>query len=440
MTTNTSCCGGRREPVGPGVTRDAAAVLANAEASLRRGLDLKRWWDEAYRTDSFAQKFQLTVSIDRPDESFGFFDVAKVDGRDMRIMGNYQSLLYDRPKSPTASKALAAQWIRDQVRQFALRYFMRVSSFFQPETFIQPDTLIPPQDRPQTPSWLRPLSWCPERNPVEIGFGFEQLYYKAAGDGQVRPFQEIEETKIVDLRRIGPEFEWILPWVTIFNFNFVTQPFGPGTPSLSVPLSEGSYLVMNRDFVVNEEEPSPGLLGRYGFGYSFIKNPELSNPVFNLAYGPGEFDAAIEIIQWTVDTEGKILVEAIFVVNRPTSISSVSLNPFNWAYGAAGLLTLGASRYLLAPFQQAVDRLPGSGLSFDPARLLVSTANLMTGGLAARDFCISLEQLERDFLVQHFQQHYQTLVGSLQTWRQIPNWLAPEEELPRWVVTGRSEP
>jgi hypothetical protein len=429
MTTGTSCCGDRQTAPRNRVDRAHEAVLASADTYLRRGLDLKRWWDQAYATNSFAQKFHLTVSVDRPDESFGFFDVATVDGREMPIMGNFQSLLYDRPKSPATDKVKAAQWMRDQVRQFALRYFMRVSSFVQPEEF------IPPGERAQTPALLRPLSWCPEENPLQIGFGFHQRYYKGAGDGRVRPFPETESTKIVDLRRIGPEFEWILPQVTIFNFNFTVQPFGPQTPSVVVPLPEGSYLIMNRDFVVNEEAPAPELLGRYGFGYAFIKNPE---PTL-FGFGPGEFDAAIEIIQFSVKKDGSVSSEAIFVVNRPTRIANVSLNPFNWGYGAADLLTFGTSRYLLAPLKQAVDRLPGSALSFDPVSLFVTTANLMTGGLAARDFCISLQRLERDFLVQHFQQHYQTLIGSVQTWRQIPNWLAPEEELPPWVVTGRSE-
>jgi hypothetical protein len=428
VTLGTSCCGGgRRTAPRDSVEAKREAALATADLYLRRGLDLKRWWDQVYPTNSFARKFPLTVSTNRPDESFGFFDETMVGGRQMPIMGNFQSLLYDRPKSPTTDKVKAAQWMRDQVRQFALRYFMRVSHFTQPEAY------IPPTDRPQVPSFLRPLSWCPEENPSSIGFGFQQLYYKNATEGVVRAFPETDSYQIVDLRRIGPEFEWILPQVRIFNFNFTIQPFGPGTPSVAVPLDEGSYLIMNRDFVVHQEEPEPGVLGRYGFGYAFIKNPVPGL----FGFGPGEFDAAIEIIQFTVLKDGSIKSEAIFVVNRPTRILNVSLNPIDWGYSAASLLTFGTSRYLLAPFKQAAGLLPGSDLSFDPVSLFISTANLMTGGLAARDFCVSMEQQERDFLVQHFQQHYQTLIGSLQTWRQIPNWLAPEDELPSWVVSGR---
>ena len=50
---------------------------------------------------------------------------------------------------------------------------------------------------------------------------------------------------------------------------------------------------------------------------------------------------------------------------------------------------------------------------------------------------ISRRQLEKDFLVQHFKQHYVTIVGSLLTWRQIPDWL-DGRALPEWVLTGKS--
>ncbi|HEX4963475.1 MAG TPA: hypothetical protein VF173_21785 [Thermoanaerobaculia bacterium] len=424
---DTTCCAG--PAASPwSVSQDERAVLDSVDLYLRRGLDLKRWWDQACAANSFAQKFPLTVSFNRPDESFGFFDVARVDGRDMPIMGNYQSLFYDQPKSPVADKVRAAQWVRDQLRQFVLRYFMRISHFRLPEAFIANAA------QPRVPAWLRPLSWCPKESPSQVGFGFSQFFSKQSANGAIRGFPESDRYQIVDLRRIGPELAWLLPSVRIFDFKFSFQPFGPGTPSLVLPLNEGSYLVMNRDFVIDEDEPTPDLLGRYGFGYAFIKNPRSGL----LSYGPGEFDAAIEIIRFTVDRAGRIRAEAIFVANRPSRVASLSLNPLDWGYEAANLLTLGASRYFLAPFKRAWESLPGSSASFDPVRLLISTASLMTAGLAARDFCVSLEQLERDFLVIHFQQHNAALVGSLETWRQVSDWLASEDELPSWVVTGRS--
>src|SRR3954465_10491556 len=189
----------------------------------------------------------------------------------------------------------------------------------------------PPPPRQRLPLPLRPFSLCPEENPSFVGFGFSQLFYKCADDGRIGAFPEIDRYAIVDLREIGPKYRWSVLDVRIFDFHFTFQPFGPGTPSLVVALREGSYLIMDRAFVINEDNPSPDILGRYGFGYSFIKNPEQGL----LAYGPGEFDAAIELIYFTVFRDGRTRADAVFVANRPTEIAHIPLNPAVWAGQAA---------------------------------------------------------------------------------------------------------
>ena len=115
---------------------------------------------------------------------------------------------------------------------------------------------------------------------------------------------------------------------------------------------------------------------------------------------------------------------------------NVELNPIDISFQMADLLSFGLSSAFLAPFKGALERVPLSLGRFDPLGTLVSFSNQLTGGLAARELCISLEQLERDFLVQHNRQHYQMLIGSLLTWRQIPDWL-DKATLPDWVLTGR---
>lgn len=374
------------------LTREEQSALDRAELYLERGLELKRWWDRTSAGGGFAQRFPLSTSYNRPDESFGFFDVAMVGGREMPIMGNFQTLLYDRPKSLAGDQAAAARWMRDQVRQFVLRYFMRVSYFRQPEAY------VPATDRPPTPLLLRPFSLCPEDNPAFIGFGFSQLFFKRSDTGEIGAFPAADRYAMVDLREIGPKYRWTLLNVDIFDFNFAYQPLGPGTPSLTIPLTEGSHLIMDRAFVVDEHEPSPEVLGRYGFGYAFIKNPTPSL----IAYGPGEFEAAIETITFTVFRDGTVRAAAVFVANRPIQIAHL-------------------------PF----------GFGFDPVAAAIALANLFSGGLTARNLCLTKEQLETIFLVKHFMQHYQTLQGSVQTWRQIPDWL-DADALPGWVVSGRA--
>jgi hypothetical protein len=87
--------------------------------------------------------------------------------------------------------------------------------------------------------------------------------------------------------------------------------------------------------------------------------------------------------------------------------------------------------------RRLLDRLPFRTAGFDPITAYIAAANLVTGGMAARELCVSREQLEKDFLVQHFGQHYEMLSGSLLTWRRVPDWL-DAAALPAWVTTGVS--
>ncbi len=403
---------------------EAAAILASVPVFLARGLDLKRWWEAARLTQDF-DRFPLERTFNQPDRGYGFFGEATVDGRPLPVLGNFQDMFYDRPKSPLADPRRAARWMRDQIREFALHYFMRVSDFRLPAAFVPPDVQEPPP-------CLQPFSWCPRPEDTRRGFGFEQLYYKPAGGGPIGTFPPAERFAVVDLRELGPKFDWIVLRVTIFDFSFSAQPFGPGTPQLVVPLSEASYLVVSRDFITDRTAPDGGGGGRYGFGYAFIKNPTPGR----LAFGPGEFDAAIELIEFVVDGAGLIDVEATFVANRPTGVVNLSLDPIDWGCRVADLASFGMASRLLAPFRAALERLPGRPGDFDPVFASIALVNLLTGGAAAEQLCISREQLDKDFLLQHFMQHYQALSGSLFVWREIPNWL-DEAALPEFVIRGR---
>jgi len=127
----------------------------------------------------------------------------------------------------------------------------------------------------------------------------------------------------------------------------------------------------------------------------------------------------------------------IFVADRPERIANVSLNPVDWSFRLADFFSLGTSSKFLAPVKSTLERIPTSVDSFDPVYGFVSLINTLTSNQAAQQLCISREQLEKDFLAQHFMQHYVTMVGSLLTWRQIPDWL-DSRALPEWVVTGKS--
>jgi hypothetical protein len=404
---------------------DEEPLLAGIDSALSRGRDLLRFWDTARGVRGHEQRFELAVAFNKPESSYGFFDTARVDGRPMRVMGNFQEMYYDQPKSPPEKSSLAARWMRDQLREFVLRYFMRVSDFRPPAAYV-------PENRQPPPSFAAPFSLCGGSEPARLGFGFSQLYFKLSGSAEIGRFAEEDRYAIVDLREIGTKYEWIVVKVNIFDFSFFL-PFDVSGPHVVLPLAEESHLVISREFISDANGGQAGELGHYGLGYAFIKNPEAGV----VAYGPGEFDAAIELIDFYVLADGRVRVAMAFVANRPAKVANVSVDPIDWALRITDLFSLGLASRSFAPWRDLAERLPMRHWSVDPIYSGISLLNLMTAGLAARALCISREHLDRIFLLKHFMHHHQTISATLQTWRQIPDWL-DAAALPDWVLNGQT--
>lgn len=410
-----------------------------AERALAQGRQLHAWWLDVHRRDAYRERFEVVSTYNRPDRSFGFFDEAPVEGRLVPVMGDVEDLFYDRPKWP-GRPAEAAEWIRRQVREFVMRYFLRISDFRAPSAFTHyrpPEMALP----------FRPLSWCPDDEPRREGFGYRQLAFRRASDGTFGTFPEGEQRAIVDLREVGPVFRWILMRVAIFDFTVKVRPFGPGTPEMRLPLEERQLVVMSPDFLCDEENPAPGVLGRYGFGYAVMRDPDRESL---LAYGPGQFGVGFQTFTFEVLESGEVRLHLAFTVNRPRRLLNLSLDPRQWMGAAARFLGMGSggpdggSGVAGRPGAQPGSTKRGSAeptkssVGFDPLLAAVGALNFLTDRQAARDFCISRQQLERDMLVQHFTQNYQVVTGSLLTWRQVADWLNAED-LPRWVLTGRPQ-
>src|SRR5262249_40249931 len=151
-----------------------------------------------------------------------------------------------------------------------------------------------------------------------------QLYYKPRGPGPVGKFPEERQAHIVDLRQIGTTYDWIVAKVRIYDFNLTVRPRGQESLQFILPLREESYLVLSPDFLVDEENPSPEILGRYGFGYAFIRDPSSTGPI---AYGPGQFRASFQLIHFRVLASGRIQLSLVFVANRPQQILNVAIDP-----------------------------------------------------------------------------------------------------------------
>jgi hypothetical protein len=408
------------------LTSEDFALIAGVERSLEQGLDLLDWFERARATDGFSDVLTLERTFNRPAESYAFFGDATLRGQDaMPVMGSVQQMFYDAPRVPRDLQQPALEWMRRQMREFVLKYFMRVSDFRAPEALARTGQAPPPR-------LAQPLSWCQDAGSDLRGFGFSQLYYKRR-DGVVGKFSEDEQYAIVDLREIGRRYDWVVLRVRIFDFALRARLLGADGPELTFGLNEESLLVVAPAFIVDRTQRGPGCGGDYGVGYAFMRNPGRGL----IAYGPGQFDAAFETITFTVSDSGEVSVEMVFVANRPTEIANVVVDPIDWSFRIADFVFGGWPSRLFAPAKALLAAFPPRLGEFDPVNAYILLANAMTLGAAGRWLCITREELDKRFLVQHFMQHYQAIAGSLVTWRQIPDWL-DEAALPAWVVNGIS--
>ncbi len=410
----------------PLTPQEEQELLDAVPAALASGIELLEWWRQA-DPDGYETRYPEAFVFNRPDdESYGFFDTVELSTGRQRVNGNVQKMFYDGPKAPPGQipETTAAEWMNQQVREFILHYFMRISDSRQPQPF--------PEPHPPPPPGLGFLSQCPGDDPQKTGFGFSQIYFRRP-DGEIDRFRESQRDAIIDLTKLGRDYDWIVLKNPIFDFKLELKPLGNNGPQLALPLEVANYLVTSRAFVIDQSHPADGILGRYGFGYAFIRDPVPTA----LGYGPGELEPAFELLTWDVHENGDVTSRAVFVANEPTKMLNLSIDPAVWALQLGYAFGTPGVRKRLQPFRRFYNSLPTSRLRFDPVFPAIKLLDLLTLGQASERLCISVDQLRKDFLFLHFQQHYQTILGSLQTWRQIPDWL-DRESLPAFVIDGRS--
>jgi hypothetical protein len=81
--------------------------------------------------------------------------------------------------------------------------------------------------------------------------------------------------------------------------------------------------------------------------------------------------------------------------------------------------------------------MPFSTSYLHPVLPMVRLLNLFTGNLAGDQFGISEAQINKTLTYIHFEQHYNAVMGSRQTWEQFSDW-TDDTRLPDWVKNGHS--
>jgi hypothetical protein len=401
-----------RSPVGgtaAGLSAWEEKILARVEKTRSDGLQLQEWVRRLDAGGACVERLEIVREFNRDDRSYGFFDTVAIDGRQIPVQGVVQHMLFDDRKNASATAT------RDQLREFVLRYFMRTSHTRQPEVAVA-------SDHDGRAPFMRPLSWLPEASDRRVGFGYEQVLYKRKDTGRVASFRSDERGAIVDLRTIGTDYDWVTMRVNLFDFNIGLAPWGPQALKMALPLREVMYLVLAPETIIDRDDPSPDVLGEYGFGYGLMCHADQSP----LVYGPGCFAVGYQSIVFELLSSGVIRVKASFLANRPEKILSVDIDPIAWGFKLADLMTFDMASKLMGPVKTIVERLPLRVQGVDPISTYISAANLLTGGLAERTLGISMTQLEKRMLAQHFMQHYDMLTNSRLMWLAVPDWTDPK--------------
>lgn len=409
----------------PSLTDEDLFIINDVDRALDAGRQLKLWWNQKEATGGYAKQFELVRTFNKAHRVTGFFDDVLLQGTDLPVMGLVQEMLFDQSKQAPAAK------VRDELREFVLHYFLRVSSFRRPTAFIPRDQIR----RADVQRAVQPFSFCPDPVNPDAGFGYTQLYYKLRGSGVIGKFPAHLQPRIVDLRRMADIYEWIVLQVSIFDFNLMFTPFAGGFPSLDFRLKEDTYIAISQDFITDKDDPSRELMGRYGLGYALLR-PAPRRTIF--AYGPGYFSAGFQLIDFEIDRLGRSEVKMVFVSNRPNRVLNLDVNPVAWGFGLADLMTFGLASRFLGPLRGMLDPFSPRIGGFDPVTTYIDLINLVSGGMGREELCASLETLERDpMLLTHFMEHYELIVGALLTWRHVQSWL-DREQVPEGVKEGTS--
>ncbi len=423
---------------GPPLSAEDWKILDLVEYYHETGREVHDWWKKTNFENTYSNRFAMLEQFDPEDTNFGFIDKTSITGNpSFPVVGTVQQMLYHRPKH---TGKVDVEWIKAQVREFMLRYFMRVASYSDPQ-------IIPVQPEEQPPFYLKPFVRGRQGAEERRGWDYQQMYFKHTEDGSVGRFTNNCRRAIVDVRELtdrdGPRrYDWIVMKVNIFEFALSFPPFTDG-PQASLPFRAVAHVVMSPDFILDEDDPqetnpnNPNpedkVVGRYGWGYSFIQPPRSHSL---LAYGPEGLGPAFMSFHFDVHESGDVRLYNYFAANQPTSLVRIPLSPFEWGFELADQASFGLSSRLFGPLRRMLRELPYGDAQLKPVFSFVDLANFLSNGRAARELLISREQVLKIVMAIHFMDTYDFQKGTLGTWSRFSDWTDPTR-LPEWVKTGR---
>ena len=385
---------------------------------------LKAWWSRVEAGETRIERFELFPATPGSEPVWGFFGEAPVQGQNVPVMGDVVDAFFDQPRVPPPMQRQAAHWMREQVEEFALHYWLRAEAAALPQPY-------PELGHAAAAPFLSWLSLCFPADQEFSGYGNVQRLFKLRAGGRVGEFPLPGRRAIIDLRELESTYAWITLDTREFDFNITIGGAGNDAPNLVLPLTTIVHCVASADLMVNQHEPEPGTLAAFGPGLGLIRDETPSV----LAIASDMLQPALRLQSLRVLATGEVRSRGIMIMPRPEKIVNFSGLAPNLFLDAADFVTLGATRGFTQPLKQALSRLPLPNIGFDPILGSFQLLNLLTGNRAADELCISKEQVEKEILAKDAQGMQQATLSTRQIWLQVPDWLDPKA-IPGRVVRG----
>ncbi len=413
------------------LTSEDAAILPHVPRADRLGRELKEWYQEKAERDAFTNEFSLLEFFGASgDEDIGYIESAELPSGRFDVMGERQDLLFDTTRSASTEPPADGdvENVNEQMREFALRYFMRVTA---------PRAAVAEPVKSNPAPFLGWLDQAPRMADERENIGFFQLYGQRADSGKIEVFSKADQPTVVDMRELGKTYDWVLAKARLFDFQLMFDVLPPllgfRFPFTFLDHQDFLYALLTPDFVCDRQQPREGVAGEYGMGFALVAPPPGQSP---LTFGPEVFTLGMNYFRFIVHDSGEIRTTVTFACNQLAGIFPLPVSPVNWGLLGFDLLTNGHAEDLLGPLTREANRLPLAKARFDPVLGSIKALNRLTGNMFGRDYSISTEAVFKFILRKHGTVFNHQMAESARVWRSFPDWLAADS-LPEYIRRGR---
>ena len=233
-------------------------LIEKTEEAIRDGVQLDQWCRQGERQGTL--KLQ-TLDLGKPfrvkNKAEAFLGELPVNGQTLDVMGAIQTNWFGKtPASP------------DQIRDFVFRSFLPMANWTYPDGY-------------------------------PGGFTITQSLYRSRS-GEYGKFSGADGLGMIDWRRLGAGYDWVLLTVLIHDF---VMDFGP----FKKRFDEAACVSPAPQFV--HDVTTPGLLLDLTVGYPFVAYAPIPN---NFGFGPGKFGVATKTYTWQLHEDGQLVVKMCF--------------------------------------------------------------------------------------------------------------------------------